>query len=195
MLVCEIDARIVFKMLGAFRQIDIDRSGQISAMELFNHYSVVDTEFNRRAMAVMDDRPPEHMSLDIVEFIAAVFNYCTYDRTTLLHFVFHMFDEDDSGYLEISEFTALVQYVYGRPLTDRVLSAIDACDAAASGNITRDEFVLKCRDFPVLISPAFTLQEVLHQSIVGSKFWKKLQDRRTTSNDDLYQKIRSMHAM
>ena len=28
-----------------------------------------------------------------------LYNYCTYDRDTLLWFIFHLFDEDDSGTL------------------------------------------------------------------------------------------------
>lgn len=148
MLVCDIEARAVFRIEREYKDIDVDGSGSVTAMELFNHYGVVDSEFNRRAMAVMDDAPTAEMSLDFVEFLAAVFNFCTYDRVSLLHFVFGLFDEDESGYLEIAEFTDLVHYVYGRPLTERVQAALDACDSATSGKITQQEFVLKCREFP-----------------------------------------------
>lgn len=103
MLVCEIDARVVFSIVGEFKGIDIDGSGQISAMELFNHYAVTDSEFNRRAMAIMDDQETTRMSLDVLEYIAAVYNYCTYDRESLMLFIFKIFDADGSGYLELAE--------------------------------------------------------------------------------------------
>merc|ERR1712091_411987 len=49
-------------------------------MELFNFYSVMDTGFNRRAMTIMDDQPPSNMSLDVLEYVAAVYNFCTHGR-------------------------------------------------------------------------------------------------------------------
>merc|ERR1712091_497147 len=80
MLVCDMDARVVQRIVGEFNHIDIDRSGKVTAMELFNFYSVMDTEFNRRAMTIMDDQPPSNMSLDVLEYVAAVYNFCTHGR-------------------------------------------------------------------------------------------------------------------
>ena len=102
----------IMKIVQEFRKIDVDGSGTISAREFFHHYSCRDTQFARRAMTIMDDQPPGNMSLDLVEFCAALYNYCTYDRDTLLWFIFHLFDEDDSGTLEALEFKDLISFVY-----------------------------------------------------------------------------------
>ena len=196
MLVCEIDARVVWQIRREFNSIDIDRSGQITAMELFNHYAVTDTEFNRRAMSIMDDQDcTSKMSLDLLEYIAAVYNYCTYNKENVMTFIFHIFDEDRSGYLELPEFVALVHYVYGRPLTERVQDALDQCDFTATGQITQTEFLQRCREFPMLIAPAFALQEVLHNSILGPKFWKHHIDRRIERADNLLLKLQQMNTM
>ena len=192
MLVCEIDARVVWRIAWEFNNIDIDRSGQITSMELFNHYAVADTVFNRRAMTIMDNEPPDKMSLDVLEYTAAVYNYCSMQKVHLLHFIFAIFDEDGSGYLEMNEFVALVNYVYGRPLTQRVLDALDKCDFTESGMITREEFVLRCNTYPMLVAPAFEMQEILHNAVLGVKFWVKHIDRRCERQDDLLEKLREM---
>ncbi|KAH8067176.1 hypothetical protein JL721_7876 [Aureococcus anophagefferens] len=192
MLVCEIDARVVWRIAWEFNNIDIDRSGHITSMELFNHYAVADTVFNRRAMTIMDNEPPDKMSLDVLEYTAAVYNDCSMQKVHLLHFIFAIFDEDGSGYLEMNEFVALVNYVYGRPLTQRVLEALDKCDFTESGMITREEFVTRCNTYPMLVAPAFEMQEILHNAILGVKFWVKHIDRRCERQDDLLEKLREM---
>ncbi|KAH8074529.1 hypothetical protein JL721_2094 [Aureococcus anophagefferens] len=192
MLVCEIDARVVWRIAWEFNNIDIDRSGHITSMELFNHYAVADTVFNRRAMTIMDNEPPDKMSLDVLEYTAAVYNDCSMQKVHLLHFIFAIFDEDGSGYLEMNEFVALVNYVYDRPLTQRVLEALDKCDFTESGMITREEFVTRCNTYPMLVAPAFEMQEILHNAILGVKFWVKHIDRRCERQDDLLEKLREM---
>ena len=41
--------------------------------------------------------------LDFIEFIGSVFNYCSYDSRQLLKYAFDLFDNDESGILDIAE--------------------------------------------------------------------------------------------
>ena len=172
----------IMRIVKEFKKIDVDHSGTISAREFFHHYSVTDTQFARRAMTIMDDQPASNMSLDLVEFCAALYNYCTYDKDTLLWFIFHLFDEDHSGSLETLEFKDLVHFVYGRPLSSTVQALVDK-HAPVDGQCTRDAFVKKCRvahgGSPLLVAPAFDLQAALHQAVLGPKFWRQHADNRT----------------
>ena len=169
----------IMRIVQEFRKIDVDGSGTISAREFFHHYSCRDTQFARRAMTIMDDQPPGNMSLDLVEFCAALYNYCTYDRDTLLWFIFHLFDEDDSGTLEALEFKDLISFVYCRPLTPTVQALVEKHGVAPTGFISRDQFVKRCREAPLLVAPAFELQRALHETVLGTKFWREHAENRT----------------
>ena len=140
-------------------------------------------------MTIMDDQPPGNMSLDLVEFCAALYNYCTYDRDTLLWFIFHLFDEDDSGTLEALEFKDLISFVYCRPLTPTVQALVEKHGVAPTGFISRDQFVKRCREAPLLVAPAFELQRALHETVLGTKFWREHAETRTgrtrADNDDV----------
>ena len=41
--------------------------------------------------------------IDFVEFVAAIFNYCTHTWQGLCKYAFDLFDEDGSGFLDVNE--------------------------------------------------------------------------------------------
>ena len=55
-------------------------------------------------MTIMDDQPRVICLWTWSSSAPLLYNYCTYDRDTLFWFIFHLFDEDDSGALEALEF-------------------------------------------------------------------------------------------
>lgn len=67
------DLKGLFRM---YAKIDVDFSGKISMLEFFNYFCLDRTEFNRRTFLLMDE--DKNGKIDFVEFVAAVFNYCTF---------------------------------------------------------------------------------------------------------------------
>ena len=106
--------REILMFCKVFCKIDVDLSGQISMLEFLNHFKMDNTEFNRRTFLVMDT--DKSGKIDLAEFIAAIYNFCTYTHRGLVKYAFELFDEDKSGSLEVFEVIEMVKFIYGKPL-------------------------------------------------------------------------------
>lgn len=183
------DLKSLFKM---YAKIDVDLSGKISMLEFLNYFSLDQTEFNRRTFLLMDE--DKNGKIDFVEFVAAIFNYCTFTWQGLCKYAFDLFDEDHSGFLDTQEVIDLVKFVYGKPLDDRVIKILDSIDEDMSGTITFNEFCKKNRSFPSLLFPAFHMQEVLRTKCMGGTFWNKYTEGRQKEDIDIMDVLMEMEA-
>ena len=52
--------------------------------------------------------------LSFVEFVVALWNYCTFTKASLLRFAFELFDADDSGFIDLDEMKLLLRECYGK---------------------------------------------------------------------------------
>ena len=99
----------------------------------------------------------------------------------LQQFAFNMFDTDSSGYLEEDEVRQLVQAVYGRKYSDnvRVQNVLEKIDSNDDGMVDRVEFNEFCRKYPILMWPAFVVQQALRKHLGGEKWWRVQQHDRS----------------
>ena len=80
-----------------FREVDVDERGVIYRHEFFTFFKVGKTGFAKRAFALMDQNSDNR--IDLTEFVAVIFTYCTYSFEALARFAFDLFDVDGSGAL------------------------------------------------------------------------------------------------
>jgi len=102
---CKLDSSYIRKFYKIYCTIDNDESGSVSIGEFMAHFDVYPTDFGRRVFSIMD--ADLSGQLDFVEFIGSVFNYCSYDSRQLLKYAFDLFDNDESGILDLEEVRTL----------------------------------------------------------------------------------------
>jgi hypothetical protein len=98
----------------------------------------------------------------------------------LARFSFSLYDLDGSNVLENYEVNLLIETVYGRKIDqhEKVGKVLEKLDKNSDGKVTIDEFILFAKHYPLILYPAFTIQETLRSKIEGENYWiSKMQDR------------------
>ena len=126
--------------------------------------------------------------MDFTEFLLAVWNYCTFNKYSLIRFAFELYDEDQSGSIDIDEMTLMLKDVYGKKALRtskqalHVLSKIKVLGGgltnAAVIEISYPLFLDFCNKHPALLFPAFHLQLTLQTRIIGRRFWESLEKKK-----------------
>ena len=129
-------------------------------------YCLEPTDFTEKVFAVMDI---DHSGkLNFHEYIVSTWNYLSSDMDILAAFAFSLFDLDDSKTLEVAEVENMVREVYGGD-TNRVKNVLQKLDSVRNekGQIGRVEFCIFSRRYPLLLFPAFAMQQALRRNIIG----------------------------
>eukprot|EP00937_MAST-01D_sp_MAST-1D-sp2_P005393 g5393.t1 len=164
------DKQLLELFYERFCWADADGTGTISIEEFLSFFEIDDMYFTRRLFRIVDtDNSSE---LDFIEFLLAVFNFCSFEWEGLVRFTFELFDEDGSESLDEHELEMLVQLVHGRQLDAVVTAALAEVRAQYRGVPLRaHEFVHVCRMFPVLLYPAVLVQTKMRGKVLGHRFW------------------------
>lgn len=106
--------------------------------------------------------------LNFHEYIVSMWNYLSSDMDILAAFAFSLFDLDDSKTLEVLEVENMVGEVYGGD-TNRVKNVLEKLNSVRNekGEIGRVEFCIFSRRYPLLLFPAFAMQQALRRNILG----------------------------
>ncbi|CAM9925192.1 unnamed protein product, partial [Discosporangium mesarthrocarpum] len=100
-----------FALFVAFIEIDKDNSGEVSVMEFHKYLGYTPTKFSERVFAILDLDASGFLSLE--EFVAGVWNYCTYDMALITKLVFDIFDVDKLGRVTMPELDAMLRMLGG----------------------------------------------------------------------------------
>ena len=103
--------------------------------------------------------------VDFGEFVAVVWNFCTYTPYTLVSLIFDMYDDDGSGSLDFAEVQKLVRELYGIQSgidEPRLLAALESLSGGGifdrSRPIHRDRFETFAIEHPAVVRPALDMQ-------------------------------------
>ena len=178
----DIEPKSIERLHEVFVQIDRDGSGEISLTEFFRYFShkrrfPQKSKFSKKVFQIMDADGSGELSF--VEFTVALWNFCTFDKKSLLRFSFELYDADDSGYLDLDEIKLILREVYGKhkykstQASQHILKEIETMIETGKcvGGLNLATFNEFCRHHPALLYPAFELQQALQQNVLGSKFW------------------------
>ena len=180
-----IDDKTLDKLEKVFQAIDFDGSGEVDVSEFLQFFELQRTRFSKRVFSVMDADGSGEM--DFTEFLLAVWNYCTFNKYALIRFAFELYDEDQSGMIDVEEMTLMLTDVYGkRALTsskqaNHVLAKIKVLGGGLTSNqveVSYPVFLDFCNKHPALLFPAFHLQLTLQTKIIGRRFWEGLERKR-----------------
>lgn len=163
-------------MYRQFCKMDADRSGTVSVQEFLTVNNVGSDLFGEMAFRVLDKN--NSGKIDFLEYIIALWNFCTLQKDALSHFSFQIFDADSSGVLSMDEFKHMIDVVWGFKPNDHVMASLRKMDANGDGQITLHEFVSMVQHAPVLLFPAFEMQEKLRGNCLGTRQWMRITEER-----------------
>ena len=172
----------VDRIYSGFCKIDADRSGLINANEFIVMNKVQSAAFGEMAFRVLDRN--RSGKIDFLEYLVAVWNYCSMSKESLSLFTFKIFDTDNSGILTISEFKTMIDIVWGFEKSDHVEGALRALDKNKDGEISLKEFLTMVHHTPVLLFPGFELQEKMRTNVLGQAAWRRITKERNAAYGD-----------
>lgn len=162
------------RMKARFKAIDVDGSGEIDYDEFFEMIQEPRSPYADNLFTLIDvDGSGE---IDFEELMQVLATYCMYSKEDILSFCFDCFDKDNSGAIDEEEFVRLCAAVNNsNPMFPGNFSvAMREFDQNDDGLIDRDEFRELNRRYPLILFPAFRLQDRMQRSTLGEKRWTKV---------------------
>lgn len=149
---------------------DDDRSGVMEQDEFFKVLDEDKTVFGTALFSLIDDDSSGTLSFE--EYVKVLTTYCVFNKKDMLRFIFDVFDTDGSGNLDEDEFIAMCVQINATPFfPGNLQKAFGSFDTSGDGLIDFDEFIAIERKYPMLLFPAFHLQDVMQRRTLGQKRW------------------------
>ena len=165
------------KLRYAFMQIDYDESGEVDADEFLEFVDERRSPFTDHIFKHFDSDGSGEV--DFNEFIGVCCTYCMLSKQELLRFTFDSFDLDQGGTLDEEEFMILCKAVNNMNPTfpGNFTTALEEFDQNDDGLIDFDEFQDLNRHYPLVLFPAFRLQDRIQKVTLGEVGWVSVAKR------------------
>lgn len=160
-----------------FDEVDIDGSGQIDAEEFFESVGEHRSPFTDKLFEFIDLDGSGAIEFD--EYIRVLSTYCMFSKDEILRFCFDCFDVDGSGTIDEKEFIELCKTVNNAApsFPGNFKRALEEFDVNEDGLIDYGEFLELDRRYPMVLFPAYRLQDTLQKNSLGEKGWVKVIER------------------
>ena len=168
------------RLWASFKSYDKDKSGAIDVDEFYKMLGEKRSLFGDSIFELIDI--DNNQQLDFSEFMTVVSTYCMFGREDVRKFCFYIFDKDKNGYIEADELAALIDLLHDNMLNGNAKTAMEKFDKNGDGKIDFGEFTIMDAEFPMLLYPAFNLQNKMMAATLGRKWWmdkqRELDDER-----------------
>ncbi|KAG7389552.1 hypothetical protein PHYPSEUDO_010197 [Phytophthora pseudosyringae] len=205
-----LDHKHLFALHQIFSAMDKDKSGEINLLEFFDYIGscsftcwvmaeegsliavvgvLLDlkrSRFSEKAFSVMDRNGSGEV--DFIEFVLAVWNYCSFNHASLVRFAFDLYDVDGSGEIEHDEVVRCVREVWGSawessPSAHKIVEKLDTImENTANNRLSANLFQEFAIRHPMLLFPAFELQMEIQRKVLGKRFWSRATEKRGSIN-------------
>ena len=165
-----------FDVFAAFIDIDDDNSGEVGVGEFHKWLGFPATKFSERVFGILD--MDGSGQLDFREFMIGVWNWNTYDATGITKLAFNTMDVDQKGSIDLHEADAMLRMVYASRKADPLL--LKQIDINGDGEVSMEELQQTVEEDNSVLAPAFQLQRMLRQRILGVRYWEQETLRRQT---------------
>lgn len=167
-----------------FDRIDLDGSGNIDYDEFFESVGEVRSPFTDKLFALIDLDGSGTIEFD--EYVRVMATYCMFTKDEVLRFCFECFDVDRSGTIDEKEFVELCKSVNNASpsFPSNFKKALEEFDVNEDGLIDYGEFQAIDQRYPLVLFPAFRLQDVMQRVSLGERAWVKISEK--------YQKVKEI---
>lgn len=112
-------------------------------------------------------------TIEFDEFVRVLATYCMFTKEEILRFCFECFDVDGSGAIDEKEFVELCRAINNAApsFPGNFRKALEEFDVNEDGLIDYQEFVEIDRRYPLVLFPAFRLQDVMQRKTLGERIW------------------------
>lgn len=159
------------KLKVKFDRIDVDGSGNIDSDEFFEAVGEQRSPLTDRLFAMIDLDGSGTIEFD--EYVRVMATYCMFTKDEILRFCFECFDVDQSGTIDEKEFIELCKIVNNAApaFPNNFKKALEEFDVNEDGLIDYGEFLELDRRYPLILFPAFRLQDTLQRNSLGESQW------------------------
>jgi Ca2+-binding EF-hand superfamily protein len=157
-----------------FDKIDIDGSGNIDYEEFFEAMGEERSPFTDKLFSLIDLDGSGTIEFD--EFVRVLATYCMFTKDEILRFCFECFDVDHSGSIDEKEFIELCKCINNAApsFPNNFRKALEEFDVNEDGLIDYSEFLELDRRYPLVLFPAFRLQDMMQRNTLGERVWLKV---------------------
>jgi Ca2+-binding EF-hand superfamily protein len=165
------------KLNKNFKKIDIDGSGSIDCSEFFRVMGEEQTPLTEELFKLVGAKKDD--LIDFEDFVKLCATYCMFSQKDILRFCFDCFDSDSSGFIDENEYKHLCRTINnGSPtFPGNFENALEMFDTNDDGVIDFREFMELDKKYPMLIWPAFRLQENMQNITLGENAWVRVYER------------------
>lgn len=165
------------KLKAQFDKIDLDGSGSIDLDEFFESVGEHRSPFTDKLFALIDLDGSGSIEFD--EYVRVMATYCMFTKDEIMRFCFECFDVDRSGTIDEKEFVELCKCINNAAPTfpSNFKHALESFDVNEDGLIDYAEFLEIERRYPIILFPAFRLQDVMQKNSLGEKNWLRVIER------------------
>mmetsp|Transcript_17521 Transcript_17521/g.39717 ORF Transcript_17521/g.39717 Transcript_17521/m.39717 type:complete len:384 (+) Transcript_17521:65-1216(+) len=187
LLALHVQERHIVKMWKKFREVDVHCNGVWTVAEL---YQVInEPRLSMRAPIIeqvffMADAISEG-GLGFVDFLVTMVCFCALTKEEVLQLFFMIVDQDRNGYVDKEEFLDFFSYVpvgCGNnsqpvfPVNNK--NALDKFKQGKWEALSFDGLAQLCERFPYISYPAFHVQDLFRDVLLGRSFWERLELKR-----------------
>jgi Ca2+-binding EF-hand superfamily protein len=157
-----------------FDKIDLDSSGNIDYDEFFESIGEVRSPFTDKLFALIDLDGSGTIEFD--EYVRVMATYCMFTKDEILRFCFDCFDVDKSGTIDEKEFVELCKCINNASpaFPGNFKKALEEFDVNEDGLIDYGEFGNIDTRYPLVLFPAFRLQDVMQRNSLGERAWQRV---------------------
>jgi Ca2+-binding EF-hand superfamily protein len=181
------------RLKAQYKKLDMDGSGTVTTVtllvicsatvtmlthilqrELFETMGEVRSPFTDKLFELIDIDASG--TIDFEEFVHVMATYCMFTKEEILKFCFETFDVDGSGTIDEKEFLRLCDFVNnGQPIfPGNFKTALLQFDTNDDGVIDYQEFLKIYKRFPLILFPAFRLQDSMQKFSLGERAWLRI---------------------
>lgn len=156
------------RLRAKFDRIDIDGSGNIDYEEFFEAMGEERSPFTDKLFSLIDLDGSGTIEFD--EFVRVLATYCMFTKDEILRFCFECFDVDHSGSIDEKEFIELCKCINNAApsFPNNFRKALEEFDVNEDGLIDYSEFLELDRRYPLVLFPAFRLQDMMQRNTLGA---------------------------
>ena len=164
------------QLFWRFEDIDLAGQGQITKIAFWDEIGVTPSAYTDKLFDMIDSDGSGMM--DFSEFLCILVTYCVFNRDDILRFAFDCFDADGSGSIDEEEAGQLIKMLNEQDpkFIDNIRLAAEEIRGDEDGQITFDEFRELSQRFPLMLQPAFDLQDKMHDCTLGPKGWVQVME-------------------